>query len=214
MRMFDLLKRFFTLLFVGILIFPMASCGGDDDDELDGPSQSNQSAHIINSGKYGKFEKLTINEIPVYNCIQAIMGMFSTYEFLPDYLIWRNNRYENEPAACIMFFMYDAPTIEATGCADATLWLKESAFDDKTLKGGAVDVTSKLLAISVGFHSKTEFWYGADKTEDFSVLAGGIKLKKIKDKEYTMTFDNFKVNIDNNEVTMNGSASFEENQVD
>ena len=203
-------KCFFVLsLFCGLAL-SLTSCGSDDDDELNGPAQNSQSTDIIDSGKYGKFEKLTINEIPVYNCIEAVMGSFSTYEFKPNYLTWRNNKYENEPAVCINLTMYDAPTIEAKGLADVTLFLKESAFDDETLKGGAVDVTSTLLAIYVGVASETEFSYGADYESQFSVLAGGIKLKKKNDKKYTVTFDNLKVKISKDEVSINGSASFEE----
>ena len=209
-------KYFFVLsLFCG-LVLSLTSCGSDDDDELNGPAQNSQSnqnsqsSNIIDSGKYGKFEKLTINEIPVYNCIEAVMGSYSTYEFKPNYLTWRNNKYENEPAVCIKLTMYDAPTIEAKGLAYVTLFLKESAFDDETLKGGAVDVTSTLLAIYVGVASETEFSYGADYEFQFSVLAGGIKLKKKNDKKYTVTFDNLKVNISKDEVSINGSASFEE----
>lgn len=203
-------KCFFVLsLFCGLAL-SLTSCGGDDDDEFDGPSQTNQSTDIIDSGKYGKFEKLTINEIPVYNCIEAMMGMFSTYHFKPDYLVWRNNNYVNEPAACIMLFMYDAPTISASGSANMILNFKKSAFGEQTF---AKDVTSELLTISVDFFSKTKFIYEADKTEDFSVLAGGIKLKKIKDKKYIITFDNLKIKIKNNEVSINGSASFEEHQL-
>lgn len=211
-------KYFFVLsLFCGLAL-SLTSCG-DDDDELNGSTQSSQNsqnsqnANIIDSGKYGKFEKLTINEIPVYNCIEAVMGSFSTYEFKPEYLTWRNNGYEYEPAVCIDLTMYDAPTIEASGLADITLFLKESAIKDETLKGGAVDVTSKLLAIYVDVLSKTEFRYGADYQEKFSVLAGGIKLKKKKDKEYSVTFDNFKVKIEKNEVSINGTASFEESHL-
>ena len=90
-------KCFFVLsLFCGLAL-SLTSCGSDDDDELNGPAQNSQSTDIIDSGKYGKFEKLTINEIPVYNCIEAVMGSFSTYEFKLNYLIWRNNKYENEP---------------------------------------------------------------------------------------------------------------------
>lgn len=203
MSTFNFLKRFFSLLLVGVLILPMASCGGDD--EFDG-----LTADIVDSGKYGKFEKLTINEIPVYNCIEAIVGFFSLYEFEPDYLTWRNNTYVNEPAVRIDLLMYDDPTVEAKGGAEITLRLKESAFDDGALKGGVVDVTSKLLAIYVGVHSKTKFSYGADYESQFSVLAGSIKLKKKKDKKYTITFDNFKVKLENDEVSINGSASFDE----
>lgn len=204
------LKHLLSLFLVGVLTLSFASCGGDDDDEFDGTNENNQSANIIDNGVHGKFEKLTINEIPVYNCIEAMIYSSSTYRFKPDYLTWRNNQYEYEPAVCIDLSMYDAPTIEASGLASISLYLKESAFDDETLRGGTVYVTSKLLAIYVELHSQTDFCYMADYEEEFSVLAGSIKLKKKKDKEYVVTFDNFKVKMRNDEASINGSASFEE----
>lgn len=204
-------KYFLVLPLLCGLVLSLTSCNGDKDDDLDG---TGQKIDIIDSGKYGKFEKLTINEMPVYNCIEAIMGGFSTYEFLPNYLTWRNNKYEYEPAVQIFLTMYDAPTIEAGGIATITMWLKETSFDDGPLKSGAVDVTSNLLAISVASLSKTEFYYNADYKEQFSVLAGSIKLKKKKDKKYIVTFDNFKIKIKDNDVSIKGSATFKENQVD
>ena len=205
------LKYLLSLFLVGVLAFSFASCGGDDDDEFDGTNENNQSTNIIDSGVHGKFEKLTINDTPVYNCIEAMIHFSSTYCFKPDYLTWRNNQYEYEPSVCIDLKMYDAPNIEASGLASISLYLKESAFNDEILlRGGTVHVTSKLMAIYVELHSKTEFGYMADYEEEFSVLAGSIKLKKKKDKEYVVTFDNFKIKMRNDEASINGSASFEE----
>ncbi|MBQ0073362.1 MAG: hypothetical protein KBT34_04135 [Prevotella sp.] len=191
------LNYFISLLFVGVLTLSFTACGGDDDVET------------VDNGVYGKFETLTINDVPFYNCVEAPAALFSFYEHEPDYITWENGQYVKKPAYKIDLKMYDKPTIEAHGLAKIYLTLEEASFDDAMLSSNGGNVTKYLLDLSVEILSDTKYGYGADYREQIKVLEGGIVLKKKKENVYTVTFNNFKVDIKGDVVSINGTATFE-----